>query len=197
MTDSNQHEQTERIKASALPHPEQKPETIQLPAIETFSVEEKKESFFVPIVGWIIFFLPILIAFRLCDWRVVTSFLISIISVPTFFIGLEGLYRAYVQHETVDWKDAASISGIFILFSVPIYFLVVLPLYHLLKTFSFPIILSFPLLITAIAFSFFLLMVTKPWGIKEILIILVCSVFHSMVILLGITLLKKWFPGIG
>jgi hypothetical protein len=146
------------------------------------------------ILGLIVFILPILVALKFCDWRVVISFAISIVLVPIFFVSLTHLYMVNIQNEESSWDTAGIAAKIFILASVPIYFVLVLPLYHYLKTLQFPLSISFPLVITAIAFSIFLLLVTKPWGLKEVLIIIGCSVFHAFVILFGIALLKKWFP---
>lgn len=190
---SQQGEETNRFKDADVQQ-ELKTEMIEQPEFVNFTVEEKKDNIFGPIAGVIIFILPIVVAFRLCDWRVVLSFLVSITAVPAFFIGLGGLYQIYVENQTLRWNDFGAVVTIFVLFGIPIYFLLVLPLYYLLSSFSFPIMMSFPLLITVIAFSIFLLMVTKPWGIMDVAAIVACSVLHSMVILLGIALLKKWFP---
>lgn len=192
---SNNEQQSEgRNPKEAVIQENLKTEIIHQPEYVNFTVEEKKQSLLGPIVGVIIFILPIVVAFRLCDWRVVVSFLISITAVPALFIGLGGLYAIYVENQTLKWNDFGAVLAIFVLFGIPIYFLLVLPLYYVLTSLSFPIMISFPLLITVLAFSIFLLMVTRPWGIADVVGIVVCSVLHSMMILFGIVLLKKWFP---
>lgn len=193
---SNHEQQSEGIdhlKEADLQQ-EIKIEVTEQPEYVKFSVDEKKGNIAGPILGIIIFVLPIIVAFRVCDWRVVVSFLVSIIAVPTLFIGISGLHSIYIENQTLKWNDFGTLVTIFVLFGIPIYFLFVLPLYHVLAGFSFPIMISFPLLITVIALSIFLLMVTKPWGIAEVAVIASCSIFHSMMILFGIVLLKKWFP---
>lgn len=188
-----QGEETHRFKDADVQQ-ELKAEMIEQPEFVNFTVEEKKDNIFGPIAGVIIFILPIVVAFRLCDWRVVLSFLVSIITVPAFFMGISGLYSIYVENQTLKWNDFGALVTMFALVGIPLYFLLVLPLYYLLTTFAFPIMISFPLVIATIAVSMFLLMVTKPWGIIEAAVIAGCGIFHSMVILLGIALLKKWFP---
>lgn len=174
---------------------EYKTETIKEVEFVKFSADKQDDkSFLAPVVGLIIFILPVAIAFRLCDWRVVLSFLNSIITVPAIFIGFGFLYSLYTENESWKWSEFGVMVSMFALIGIPIYFLLVLPLYYLLLGFSFPIWISFPLVITLIMGSIFFLLTTKPLGFTAVGLIAVCSIFHAAVILSGIFLLKKWFP---
>lgn len=174
---------------------EYKTETIKEVEFVKFSAgKQEDKNLFGPIMGLIIFILPVVIAFRLCDWRVVLSFLIGIITVPAFLLGLGNLHSVYIENQSFKLSDFGVIVSFFILCSIPIYFLLVLPLYYLLLSFSFPIWISFPSVISLIVCSIFLLLALKPLGLVHLAVLILCSVLHSAVILFGIILLRKWFP---
>ncbi|WP_375578534.1 hypothetical protein ABWH96_16105 [Marivirga tractuosa] len=145
-------------------------------------------DFILPIL---FFLIPILIAFKLCEWQVVAAFLVGVVLVPFLMISLFHLYEVYFMSKTLDFKGALSISAMFSVFGLPIYLIIVLPFYYFLQTLQFPIHYSFPILISIIMCILFVLITEREWGWKQIAVIILCSYVHSWFILWMIAKLKN------
>lgn len=131
----------------------------------------------------LIFLVPILIAYKLCEWQVVSAFLVGLIVVPFFIIFLFHVYEIYFIGKSPDFNRAFTILAMFALFGLPIYLIIILPLYYFLQSLQFPINYSFPIVISIIMSILFSLMNERDWGWKQIAVILLCSYVHSYFIL--------------
>lgn len=143
------------------------------------------------ILGPIILLVPVLIAFYFCEWQVVVAFIVAIFVVPFTIIFLTHLFEVFFQHKPIDFKGVFEIWGLFSLAGIPIYFILILPLYYVLKSSSIPVLYSFPASVCIIMFLLFVLLVTKTWGYKEFLVVVGCSILHSLFIIWLISKLKS------
>ncbi|WP_188466014.1 hypothetical protein [Marivirga lumbricoides] len=139
----------------------------------------------------LIFLVPILIAFKLCEWQVISAFLVGLIAVPFFIIFLFHVYEIYFIGKSPDFNGAFTISAMFAMFGLPIYLIIILPLYYFLQSLQFPINYSFPIVISIIMSILFLIMNEREWGWKQIAVILLCSYIHSYFILWVIAKLRS------
>lgn len=152
----------------------------------------KKKSKPMDILLPIFFFLiPIVIAFKLCEWQVVTSFIIGVVAVPFLMILLFHLYEIYFMNKPSDFKGVLSISTMFAMFGLPIYLIMILPLYYFLQTLQFPFHYSFPIIISTIMSILFVIITEREWGWKQIAVIILCSYVHSWFILWVISKLRN------
>jgi len=143
----------------------------------------------------ILFLIPILIAFKLCEWQVVTAFILALIAVPAVMILSFHFFEIFYLNKSSDFAEAFTISGMFSIFGFPIYLIIVLPLYYFLQSLQFPLHYSFPMIITILMIILFVLITEKEWGWKEIVVILLCSYVHSYFILWLISKLKYFSLG--
>src|SRR5690606_27275189 len=131
----------------------------------------------------ILFLIPVALAFWLCEWQVVVSFLIGIIVVPLILISAIHLYEATFMEKKIDFTEVFEVSALFSAVGLPLYLIAILTLYYALKTLSYPLVFTFPVSITVIMLTLFILITTKSWGYKEVLVILTCSFIHSYFII--------------
>lgn len=131
------------------------------------------------ILGPIIIFIPVLIALILCEWQVAIAFLIAILIVPFLFI----LFIDFFQQNPMGYKDVLELGFMFFIIGIPIYFILILPMYYGLKSMSIPIVYSFPFGVSITMLVLYTLMTTKPWDYKAALVVIACSVSHGFFII--------------
>ena len=144
------------------------------------------------LLPFIFILIPVFLALWFCEWQVVVSFFIGIIIVPVMLIFLFHLYEILFLHKRIDLNGAFEIGALYSVVGLPIYFIFILPVYYALKSFSFSLVYSFPVSISVIMFLFFMFVTTKPWGYKEFLVIVACSLIHSYFIIWLISKLKSF-----
>src|SRR5690554_4913251 len=101
---------------------------------------------------FIFILIPVFLAFWLCEWQVVVSFFIGIIVVPVMLIFLFHLYEVLFLQKELDLNGAFEIGALYSVVGLPVYFIFILPVYYALKSFSFPLVYSFPVSISIIMF---------------------------------------------
>lgn len=131
------------------------------------------------ILGPLILLMPVLVALYLCDWQVAIAFFIAILIVPFIFILLIDLF----QQKPMGFNGVLETGFIFFIFGIPLYFILILPIYYLLKSTSMPIIYSFPASVSVIMLILYTLITTKPWDYKAALVVIACSVVHTYFII--------------
>lgn len=146
------------------------------------------------LLGLLLLIAPIIIAFKVCGWRYITAFIVAIFGVPAAVILGSAIYEALIHSGEFDLKEILGFSAILGIAGLPIYFLLVIPVYFGLKRLSFPVMYSFPLSLIAIMLAFFLLISDQPMGIDVVLIISGCSLLHAFFILWLIKVIHKTFP---
>lgn len=136
--------------------------------------------------------IALLVALYLCEWQVIAAFFVAVVAVPIILVFLTHLYEVGVQHQPMNLKEAFEMGSFFSLAGVFIYFPLILPVYYVLKSaVNFPILYSFPFGVCIIILALFALMATKPWGYKEFLMIVACSMLHAFFILWLISKFKS------
>ncbi|WMJ72281.1 hypothetical protein RCC89_03745 [Cytophagaceae bacterium ABcell3] len=139
----------------------------------------------------IIYFIPLFVAFYVCEWQVVVAFIIGVWVVPPVLFALsEG--ASYLIHGefTVGLNDIFSLGMIFSLVGMFIYFVAILPLYYVLQTLDYSIYLTFPSAIFLVMLILFTLLATQSLGVLGLAVVLFCSIVHSLMILWIIDMLK-------
>ncbi|MCF6260964.1 MAG: hypothetical protein L3J98_12540 [Gammaproteobacteria bacterium] len=132
-----------------------------------------------------------IIALLLYPWFVNVSFLLAIVLVPSFILLLYGIFQTLFMDKQIDFIEIFTAGSLYSLAGIPIYFILVIPVYlALLKVTQFPIIFTFPFSLTIIMLLLFVFLTTKSWGYIEVLVITGCSVLHSFFILWLISKLK-------
>ena len=93
-------------------------------------------------------------------------------------------FEVLFQNKESDFAEIFPVAGLYALVGIPIGFIFIMPIYHgLLRLTSVPITLVFPIVVSIIMLSIFIFLTTKPWGYVEVLVIIGCSVFHTLSIL--------------
>lgn len=131
------------------------------------------------ILGPIIILIPVLIALFLCEWQVAIAFLIAILIVPFVFI----LLIDFFQQKPMSYKDVLELGFMFFIIGIPIYFILILPMYYGLKSMGMPILYSFPASVSVIMLILYTLITTKPWDYKAALVVVACSISHGLFII--------------
>jgi len=144
------------------------------------------------IIPTIIIILIIIMALLFYPWFVSVAFILTIALIPSLILSMSGIFQMLFLDKPVDFKEIFVIGGIFSLAGIPIYLILIMPVYSiLLKVTQFPIVVTFPSAVTIIMLLLFAFFTTKSWGYIQILIITGCSVLHSLVVLWLISKLKS------
>lgn len=134
----------------------------------------------------------LLVALYFCEWQVVLAFTLAVLVLPFTLLFLTHLYEVIIQGKQMDFNSAFEIGALFSIAGIFIYFPFILPIYYALKSANnFPILYSFPLSVSIVLFILFILMATKPWGFKEFLVVVGCSMLHALFILWLISKFKS------
>lgn len=144
------------------------------------------------LIPFIFILLPVLIAFYLAEWQVVVSILIGVLVVPFFMIFLFHGYEVFFLQKKLDVSGVLAVGGMYAIFGLPIYLIGIMPIYYVLKSLPYPLVYTFPFIISTVMFLLFILLTTKPWGYKEFLIIVSCTLVHSYFIIWLISRFKAF-----
>ena len=133
---------------------------------------------------------PIVIAFYFAEWQVVVAMLIGVLVVPFLLILLFHGFEVLLLYKKLDISGVLAVGGMFAIIGLPIYLMVIMPIYYALKSLPYPLVYTFPCSISVIMFLLFILITTKPWGYKEFLLVVFCSLVHSFLIIALISRFK-------
>lgn len=139
------------------------------------------------IFGSIVLLMPVLIALYFCEWQVAVAFFIAVLVVPFILIFLINLF----QQKAMGFNDVIETGFMFSIAGIPIYFILILPVYYVLKSSNMPIVYSFPASVSVIMVIIYTLITTKPWDYKAALVVTACSVVHTLFIIWLISKLKS------
>lgn len=141
--------------------------------------------------GYVLLSGIVVLAFVVSEWQIAAAFLVAIIAVPLTIVFSTHIYEVVLNGETFNISDVFMVSSLFILGGIPLYFAFVMPLYYALNLLSFPVVISFPLAVTAFIVTLFVLFATGSWGYLVLLVVAACSAFHSLFILWLISIFKS------
>lgn len=154
-------------------------------------LKTKPQSSSMNILGPIVILIPVLIALYFCEWQVVAAFVVTILVVPLAIFFFTHLFEIFFQHKPMDFKEMFEMWGMFAVAGIPIYFILILPLYYILKSSGgIPMLYGFPAGVTIIMLLLFVLLATRSWGYKEVLVVIGCSALHSLFVIWLISKLK-------
>lgn len=140
-----------------------------------FNVKKPRMNIFGPII----LLMPVLVALYFCEWQVVAAFFIATFVVPFILIFAINLFG----QKAMDFKDVIETGFLFSIAGIPIYFILILPIYYALKSSSMPMLYSFPASVSIIMLIIYALMTTKAWDYRVILAVIVCGILHSLFIM--------------
>lgn len=144
------------------------------------------------VFGLLLLVLPIVLAYWLVEWRLVTAFVSTAILFPFLAMSLVQLFLVLFQDKKFDWIEIKDMGGIFAISSIYVYMILVLPAFLYLRTFPLAVYWSFPVMVTLIVFGvFFLMKNSRPADVTTLAAITICSCLHSWMILGVYYLLKK------
>ena len=140
----------------------------------------------------ILFFgFPFVVAIKLCGWQVAVSFLIAILAVPFFAVLLTHLLDVALEKQRFDFKGCLAITGIFAIPGVPLYFLIILPLYFFIQKFNVNFYLAFPLVVSLMMLVTVKLLEKEPQPFWFYLLVTGCGIAHALLIAWLIVRLKS------
>src|SRR5690606_256967 len=93
--------------------------------------------------------------------------------------------------KAMGFNDVIETGFMFSIAGIPIYFILILPVYYVLKSSNMPIVYSFPASVSVIMVIIYTLITTKPWDYKAALVVTACSVVHTLFIIWLISKLKS------
>lgn len=137
------------------------------------------------------FAIPLLIALKLCGWQVVVSFLVAIFIVPFCVVFFTHLVQVMTGKQTFNFKECLEISGMFAIPGIPIYFLIILPLYYFIQTLNINFYIAFPCAVSVIMLVIVKLLENEPQPFWFYLVVIGCGVAHSLLIVWLIIKLKS------
>ena len=139
----------------------------------------------------ILFFgIPLVVALKLCGWQVVVSFLIAIFIVPFCVVFFSILIQSLVEKQEFSFKECLAITAMFAVPGIPIYFLIILPLYYFIQTLNVNFYIAFPCIVSAIMLVIVKLLENEPQPFWFYLVVIGCGVAHSLLIVWLIIKLK-------
>ena len=140
----------------------------------------------------ILFFgIPLVVALKLCGWQVVVSFLAAIFIVPFCVVFFTHLVQVVIGKQVFNVKECLEISGMFAIPGVPIYFLMVLPLYYFIQTLNVNFYIVFPSVVSLIMLAMVKLLENEPQPFWVYLVVASCGIAHSLLIVWLIIKLKS------
>ncbi|HTF96843.1 MAG TPA: hypothetical protein VL995_11975 [Cellvibrio sp.] len=140
----------------------------------------------------ILFFgIPLVIALKLCGWQVVISFLVAIFIVPFCVVFFTHLAQVITGKQVFNVKECLEISTMFAIPGVPIYFLIVLPLYYFIQTFNINFYIAFACAVSVVMLVVAKLLENEAQPFWVYLVMAGCSIAHSLLIVWLIAKLKS------
>lgn len=130
----------------------------------------------------LLFLTPLLISLKLCGWPVTAAFIISIVVVPFCMVLFVHLIEVALQTQKFNFRDCVEIGAMFSFAGIPIYFLLILPLYYLLRSSTFPFYITFPCSVSAVMLALCFLIAERPLTYLYVMAIIACSILHSLLI---------------
>jgi len=140
--------------------------------------------------GHVLLVLLILLAFYVSEWQVALAFLVAVIMVPITYVLSYHMYEVIVKGQEFD-SVKIMMGGIFAMLGIPVYYALMMPSYYILKNLGFPIIISFPFVVSVIILILFKILATKPWGFTVFITLAGCGILHSLFILWLISKFKS------
>lgn len=128
------------------------------------------------------FVMPLFMAFKLCGWQVVVSFLIAIFIIPFCVVFLSVLTLPPPEHMEFSFKDGLAITAMFALPGIPIHFFIILPLYYFIQKLKVNFFIAFPCVVALIMLVILKLLEKEPQPFLAYLIVIGCGVAHSLLI---------------
>lgn len=125
--------------------------------------------------------------------HIVIAFLVPVMILPFGFLALDAAYQSATQQQDIfDFSEILS-AGLFLsMLGIPIFFIVVLPVYHGLLRIHLPIIATFPMAVAVIMLLVAYLITERPLTPAPILAIAGCGLIHAFVILSLISTMKSF-----
>ena len=116
----------------------------------------------------IIIILMIIMALLFYPWFVSVAFILAIALIPSLILSIPGIFQMLFLDKPVDFKEIFVIGGIFSLAGIPIYLILIMPVYSiLLKVTQFPIVVTFPSAVTIIMLLLFAFLLLNHGGIYK------------------------------
>lgn len=155
----------------------------EMPDFVPFKVKKPSMN----VLGPIVILMPVLIALYFCEWQVVIAFFLAVSIVPFALIFLINLF----QQKAMGFNDVLETGLLLSIAGIPIYCILILPIYYVLKSSSMPMPYSFPASVSIIMVILYTLITTKPWDYKAALVVTTCSTIHALFIIWLISKLKS------
>lgn len=138
----------------------------------------------------VFFAIPLLVALKLCGWQIVVSFLIAIFVVPFCVVFLSNFTQAVIEKQEFSFKDSLAITAMFAVPGIPIYFLIILPLYYFIQARDINFYIAFPCAVSVIMLFIVKLLENEPQPFWFYLVVISCGIAHSLLIVWLIIKLK-------
>ncbi len=125
--------------------------------------------------------------------HIVIAFLVPVMLLPFCFLALYAAYQiATQQQDMFDFSETLS-AGLFLsMLGIPIFLIVMLPVYHGLLRIHLPIIITFPMAVAVILLLVAYLVAERPLTPALTLTITGCGLIHAFVILSLISTMKSF-----
>jgi hypothetical protein len=148
-------------------------------------------SDFFPIVVIILLLAILGMGFILCGWRVIVAFLLTTLITPFVVVFFIQLVEWVFSQKAINLSDLMQIGGLFALGSIPIYFILILPLYYRLSSLPLALSISFPSCVSIILVGLAYLVASEPLSFAVILVLIACASLHALLILWLIARLQR------
>jgi hypothetical protein len=135
------------------------------------------------ILPFIFFLIPLAFAFKLSGWKVTVAFLVAVIAVPFCVIFISEIFQKLVDGKPIDWKGCFAFGFMFAMGGFPIFFLIILPLYHFLKSIPFNFYITFPTSVALVMLAVFFMIAERRETLWVYPIIIGCGAAHALLII--------------